>query len=114
MTDKSRQGRRNRIRGQEHEREVEKSITDRGGHAEKSREYHRAKAWDICALLNGWELRIQCKRRKQISILTQAHESLSNQDTNVWCLKADRVGNYALLPWETFLDLLDSRIEQGT
>ena len=100
-------GRRNRQRGQEHERAIETTLVACGFDARKTREYtsKSAKLWDVEFKVDGDArvFRIQCKRRKAKGILAQAAREIKSGGVDWYSFWPDGNPKLAVLSWDEFI-----------
>jgi hypothetical protein len=105
-----RQGRRNRLRGQETERYVENELKREGAtEVEKSREYHRPRSWDVRGVFGRTSLYIQVKRKKTWNVVTRIIDKMKGKQVNVVFYHVDFHENFVMLRWTDFLKLLKNK-----
>ena len=103
-------GRRNRQRGQEHERNISNDLTAAGAtEVEKSREYHKPKPWDVVGGLGRKTWRIQCKRRKSMKMIEEAEEALRKDDIDLYNIWIDNHQPVVVMLWTEFLKIMEER-----
>ena len=102
-----RRGRRNRQRGQEHERVIANSLRALGLDTESSREYtvRSSRTWDVRFSHAGVWTRIQCKRRKPKGPIGAIAADIRNRAVEWYSLWTDGNPILAVLRWDDLLKL---------
>lgn len=108
---KSTMGRRNRIRGQEAERKIERDFTQAGAtFVEKSREYHRGKTWDVMGEIGRNRFYVQSKRRKRWDFLKKLVKNMETSELNVIHFSVDYMKeDVVVIRWSDFLKLIQGK-----